>query len=72
LAQLSDQISLPSPISFYYTYHLNNVVRKVTEHNGSGQNGMDKMVQTKWYTDKWYWTTWNEQNGMDKTVAISV
>jgi len=32
----------------------------VLGQNGSGQNGMDKMVQTKWY----------RQNGTDKMVQI--
>src|SRR6218665_2521243 len=36
--------------------------------NGSGQNGMDKMVWTKWYTDKMVLdkiasTKWHGQNG---------
>ena len=35
----------------------------MTGQNGSGQNGMDKMVWTKWYTDKMAldkmeWTKW--------------
>src|SRR6218665_1102218 len=35
----------------------------VTGQNGSGQNGTDKMVWTKWYTDKMVldkmvWTKW--------------
>ena len=46
----------------------------VTGQNGSGQNGMDKMVWTKWYTDKvsldkMVWTKWYGQNGTDKMVA---
>src|SRR6218665_2406758 len=46
----------------------------VTGQNGSSQNGTDKMVWTKWYTDKvvldkmvwtkWYWTKWYGQNGI--------
>ena len=44
----------------------------VLGQNGSGQNGMDKMVWTKWYTDKMVLdkmvrTKWYGQNGMDKT-----
>ena len=48
---------------------------RVTGQNGSGQNGTDKMVWTKWYgqngmgqngMDKMAWTKWYEQNGMDK------
>src|SRR6218665_3498980 len=40
----------------------------VTGQNGSGQNGTDKMVWTKWYTDKMsldkmVWTKWYGQNG---------
>src|SRR6218665_218170 len=40
--------------------------------NRSGQNGTDKMVWTKWYTDKMVLdkmvrTKWYGQNGMDKT-----
>jgi len=47
----------------------------VTGQNGSGQNGTDKMVWTKWYMDKmvWdkmVWTKWYRQNGTDKMVAI--
>src|SRR6218665_3318113 len=43
-------------------------LRTVTGHNGSGQNGTDKMVWTKWYTDKMaldkmVWTKWYGQNG---------
>jgi len=35
---------------------------------GSGKNGTDKMVWTKWYTDKMVldtmvWTKWYGQNG---------
>ena len=41
---------------------------RVTGQNGSGQNGTDKMVWTKWYTDKMVldkmvWTKWYGQNG---------
>jgi len=41
---------------------------EVTGQNGSGQNGTDKMVWTKWYTDKMLldkmvWTKWYGQNG---------
>ena len=40
----------------------------VTGQNGSGQNGTDKMVWTKCYTDKMVldkmiWTKWYGQNG---------
>jgi len=40
----------------------------VTGQNGSGQNGTDKMVRTKWYTDKMVLdkmvrTKWYGQNG---------
>src|SRR6218665_3302412 len=40
----------------------------VTGQNGSGQNGTDKMVWTKWYTDKMVLdkmvrTKWYGQNG---------
>jgi len=47
----------------------------VTGQNGSGQNGTDKMVWTKWYTDKmvWdkmVWTKWYGQKGTGKMVAI--
>ena len=34
------------------------IIVTVLEQNGSGQNGTDKMVRTKWYG----------QNGMDKMV----
>ena len=42
--------------------------RGVTGQNGSGQNGTDKMVWTKWYKDKMaldkmVWTKWYGQNG---------
>src|SRR6218665_2942446 len=41
----------------------------VLGQNGSGQNGTDKMVWTKWYTDKMVldkmaWTKWYGQNGI--------
>ena len=47
---------------------VDNTHRKVTGQNGSGQNGTDKMVWTKWYTDKMVldkmvWTKWCGQNG---------
>jgi len=40
----------------------------VTGQNGSGQSGTDKLVWTKWYTDKivldkMIWTKWYRQNG---------
>src|SRR6218665_179860 len=40
-----------------------------------GQNGMDKIVRTKWYGQngtrtKWHWTKWYGQNGRDKMVRI--
>src|SRR6218665_4144745 len=43
---------------------------------GSGQNGTDKMVWTKWYTDKMaldkmVWRKWHGQNGTDKILRIS-
>src|SRR6218665_2061228 len=48
---------------------------EVLGQNGSGQNGTDKMVWTKWYTDKMVLdktvrTKWYGQNGTDKTLAI--
>src|SRR6218665_1125730 len=47
----------------------------VLGQNGSGQNGTDKMVWTKWYTDKMVldkmaWTKWYGQNGTDKILRI--
>ena len=47
----------------------------VLGQNGSGQNGTDKKVWTKWYTDKMsldkmVWTKWHGQNGMNKTIPI--
>src|SRR6218665_2569854 len=47
----------------------------VLGQNGIGQNGTDKMVWTKWYTDemvldKMVRTKWYGQNGMDKTLTI--
>ena len=52
-------------------YRLNWVLGQ----NGSGQNGTDKMVCTKWYTDKMVLdkmvcTKWYRQNGMAKTLRI--
>jgi len=53
----------------------------VTGQNGSGQNGTDKMVWTKWYRpygqnvirqngmDKMVRTNWYGQNGTNKMVA---
>jgi len=40
-----------------------------------GQNGTDKMVWTKWYTDKMVldnmvWTKWYGQNGMANILRI--
>jgi len=48
---------------------------RVSGQNGSGQNGTDKMVRTKWYEQngirrKLYWTKRYGQNGRDKMVAI--
>src|SRR6218665_3638961 len=48
---------------------------RVLGQNGSGQNGTDKMVWTKWYTDKMVLdkmvqTKWYRQNGTDKMVQI--
>ena len=47
----------------------------VLGQNGSGQNCMDKMVWTKWYTDKMVlvkmaWTKWYGQNSTDKILRI--
>ena len=47
----------------------------VLGQNGSGQNGTDKMVWTKWYTDKMVLdkmvrTKWYGQNGMAKMLRI--
>jgi len=38
--------------------------------DGSGQNGTDKLVWTKWYTDKMAFDTWFGENGTDKMVGI--
>ena len=51
------------------------LLRMVLGQNGSGQNGADKMVRTKWYGQngirtKWYWTKWYGQNGTDKMVWL--
>src|SRR6218665_3111861 len=48
------------------TGHL--VLGRVLGQNGSGQSGTDKMVWTKWYTDKMVldkmvWIKWHGQNG---------
>ena len=64
---------------FIYSGHIYSsssgplLLRGVTGQNDSGQNGTDKMVWTKWYTDKMVldkmvWTKWYGQNGMDKMV----
>ena len=47
----------------------------VLRQNGSGQNGTDKMVWTKWYTDnmvldKMVRTKWYGQNGTDEILRI--
>jgi len=57
-----------------------NVIRTIIPEtvlgqNGSGQNGTDEMVWTKWYTDKMLldkmvWTKWYEQNGTYKILRI--
>ena len=49
----------------------------VTGQNGSGRNGTDKMVWTKWYMDKMVldkmvWRKWYGQNGTVEMVAIFV
>jgi len=50
---------------------------KVLGQNGSGQNGTNKMVWTKWYTDKMVlnkmvWRKLYGQNGTVEMVAIFV
>src|SRR6218665_1079002 len=64
------------------TFHLSrhnvrSTVKSSVGENGSGQNGTDKMVWTKWHgqngmdkmvLDKMGWTKWYGQNGMDKMV----
>jgi len=40
-----------------------------------GQNGTEKMVWTKWYTDKMVsgkmvWTKWYGQNGTDEILRV--
>src|SRR6218665_2004741 len=58
---------------FYYILgHL-----RVLGHNGSGQNGTDKMVWKKWYMDKMVLdkmvrTKWYIQNGTDKILRIVI
>src|SRR6218665_3351924 len=49
----------------------------VLGQNGSGRNGTDEMVWTKWYTDKMaldkmVWTKWHGQNGTDKMVQFYI
>src|SRR6218665_662295 len=49
-------------------YTNTSMTRSVTRQNGIGHNGTDKMVWTKWYTDKMVldkmvWTKWYGQNG---------
>ena len=46
-------------------------LQTVTGQNGSGRNGMDKMVQPtdKMSLDKRVWTKWYRQNGTDEMVA---
>ena len=51
------------------------IIITVLGQNGSRQNGTDKMVWTKWYTDKksldkMVRTQWYGQNGTNKTVPI--
>ena len=54
--------------SSLFILHSYNVTL-VTGQNGSGQNGTDKMVWTKWYTDKMvYGQNGIGQNGRDKMV----
>src|SRR6218665_2706563 len=53
----------------------NDEIIKVLGQNGSGQNGTDKMVWRKWYTDKMaldkmVWTKWHGPNGTDKIIRI--
>src|SRR6218665_684694 len=60
-----------TPYIYIYAY-----VYWVTGQNGSGQNGTDKMVWTKWYTDKMVldkmvWTKRYGQNGTDKILRIN-
>src|SRR6218665_3214669 len=50
-------------------------LKRVLGQNGSGQNGTDKMVWTKWYTDKMVLdkmarTKWYGQTGTDMTLPI--
>ena len=60
-------------ICIYISIHI--CVYMVLGQNGSGQNGTDKMVWTKWYTDKMVLdkmvrTKWYGQSGTDKTLPI--
>src|SRR6218665_3533594 len=53
------------------------LVLLVLGQNGSGQNGTDKMVWTKWYTnkmalDKMVWTKWHRQNITDNVTNQSI
>ena len=62
---------LPSYKSHTYILY----ILRVLGQNGSGQNGTDKMVWTKWYTDKMVLdkmvqTKLYGQNGTDKTLTI--
>ena len=55
--------------SLFYSF------QRVLRQNGSGQNGTDKMVWTKWYKDKMVldkmaWTKWYGQNGTIKILQI--
>src|SRR6218665_519813 len=69
------------PGGWTYNNHTNliesgmHTLSGVTGQNGSGQTGMDKMVWTKWYTDKMaldkmVWTKWYGHNGTDIMVPI--
>ena len=60
-------------IIIFYEYRLSGAntvsVFVVTGQNGSGLNGTDKVVWTKWYTDKMVLekmalTKWHGQNGI--------
>src|SRR6218665_443223 len=81
LVSLFERFFLLSATLHVYVPYVPHTIRQcfptVVGQNGSGQNGTDKMVWTKWYTcmdkmslDKMAWTKWYGQNGTNKTVPI--
>ena len=75
----SPKTKLKSPIMHKHVGQANYIVSFSGSigQNGSGKNGTDKMVWTKWYADKMVldkmvWTKWYGQNGTDKLLWIKL